>query len=415
MNRYLLFILIILGITIAMDVYLWYGLRATIKRKRFVLYRWFIPLTTFVLILSVGIQIYRISNGQFNSTTLLNLTFGASLGVFAAKILLSLLFLLEDIFRFSFFVKSKAIPNHKHKEPSFGRRKFVRNISLGLASVPLLGSIYAITKGKYNFHVKKLDLFLKRLPSSFNGLKVVQFSDFHSGSFDDIKKVEAGLALINEIEPDIILFTGDLVNNRSVEAHPYINLLKNLKAKYGKFAVLGNHDYGEYIPFDNVENQQKDRNEMIRNFKRIGFQLLRNKSIQIDNGKDHIDLIGVENWGKKPFPQYGDIDLAIKGLQEEQFNIVMSHDPDHWEYVLREHPKHFDLTLSGHTHGFQMGVQIPGWKWSPAQYRYKRWLGHYSVNQQHLFVSKGFGFLGFPGRIGMPPEIVSFRLYQDKT
>lgn len=415
MNRYLLFILIILSITIAMDVYLWFGLRATVKKRRFIYYKWLIPLTTLVLLLGVGLQIYRILNGQFNSTTWLNITFGASLGIFAAKIVLSIVFLLEDIFRLSFFVKTKTIPSKKLPEPSFGRRKFVLNISLGLASIPLLGSVYAITKGKYNFHVKKLDLFLKRLPKSFNGLKVVQFSDFHSGSFDDIKKVEAGLALINEIEPDIILFTGDLVNNRAVEAHPYMDLLKNLKARYGKFAVFGNHDYGEYVPFDNAEEHQKDQDEMVRIFKTTGFQLLRNKSIKIENGKESIDLIGVENWGKKPFPQYGDIDKAIQGLQEDHFNIVMSHDPDHWEYVLREHPKHFDLTLSGHTHGFQMGVQIPGWKWSPAQYRYKRWLGHYTVDKQHLFVSKGFGFLGFPGRIGMPPEIVSFRLYNDKT
>lgn len=415
MNRYLFFILIILGITVALDVYLWLGFRSTTEKKRFDFLKWLIPFTTFLLLLGIGIQILRISDHQYNSTSWLNITFGASLGILFTKILLGSFFLLEDLFRFSVFIKSKTLDSTKQKTPSFERRRFVRNISLGIASVPFLGSIYAITKGKYNFHVKKLDLFLKRLPASFNGLKVVQFSDFHAGSFDDIEKVTAGLALINEIKPDIILFTGDLVNNRSIEAHPYIGLLKNLKAKYGKFAVLGNHDYGEYIPFDTHEEQQEDRTEMERNFKRTGFQLLRNKTIQIDNGTDHIDLIGVENWGKKPFPQYGDIDLAIKGLQKEQFNIVMSHDPDHWEYILREHPKHFDLTLSGHTHGFQMGVQIPGWKWSPAKYRYKRWLGHYSINQQHLFVSKGFGFLGFPGRVGMPPEIVSLRLYQDKT
>lgn len=415
MNRYLIFVFFIVVLTLAMDFYIWFGLRSTIKRRGFTYFRWLIPLTSIILLFCIGIQTYRYSNGLFNSTTWYNLTFGISLGIFFGKTLLIFVFLVEDLFRFSFYVKNETIPSRKYPNPSFGRRKFVRNISLGLASLPILGSIYAVTKGKYNFHVKKLDLFLKRLPASFDGLKVVQFSDFHAGSFDDIEKVEAGLALINEAEPDIILFTGDLVNNRAVEVHPYLDLLKNLKAKYGKFAIFGNHDYGEYIPFDNDEAKQKDRNEMERVFKITGFQLLRNESVQIDNGKESFDLIGVENWGKIPFPQYGDIDMATEGLQEDQFNIVMSHDPDHWEYVLRKHPKHFDLTLSGHTHGFQMGVQIPGWKWSPAQYRYKRWLGHYSINNKHLFVSKGFGFLGMPGRIGMPPEIVTFRLYHDKT
>lgn len=395
-----------------MDFYLWLGLRATMRKKFFYFYRWLIPLTTFILILTLGLQIYRISNGHFNNTALYNLTFGVSLGIFAAKIILTVLFLLEDLFRVSFFVKHKIMPSQKLPTPSFGRRNFVRNLSLGLASFPLIGSVYAITKGKHKFHIKKLDLFLKRLPSSFNGLKIVQFADFHAGSFDDIKKVEAGLKLINDMQPDIIVFTGDLVNNRAVEMHPYLDIFKNLKAKYGKFAVFGNHDYGEYVPFDNEEEHRKDQEEMERIFKVTGFKLLRNSAIQINNNYDKIDLIGVENWGKKPFPQYGDIDKATRGLQDDQFNIVLSHDPDHWEYVLREHPKHFDLTLSGHTHGFQMGVQIPGWKWSPAQYRYKRWLGHYESKQQHLFVTKGFGFLGFPGRIGMPPEIVSFRLFQ---
>ena len=412
MNRYLLFILIILTITSVMDIYLWFGLRATIKKKPFSFFKWLIPLATFVLLLTLGLQIYRISNGHFNNTAWYNITFGVSLGIFAAKMILTVLFILEDLFRISFFVKHKISPNQKLPTPSFGRRNFVRNISLGLASFPLIGSVYAITKGKHDFHIKKLDLFLKRLPSSFHGLKIVQFADFHAGSFDDIKKVEAGLELINEIQPDIIVFTGDLVNNRAVEMHPYMNVFKKLKAKYGKYAVFGNHDYGEYVPFDSEEDHRKDQEEMERIFATTGFQLLRNNSIQIKNGEDKIDLIGVENWGKKPFPQYGDIDKATRGLHDDQFNIVLSHDPDHWEYVLREHPKHFDLTLSGHTHGFQMGVQIPGWKWSPAQYRYKRWLGHYESNQQHLFVTKGFGFLGFPGRIGMPPEIVSFRLFQ---
>ncbi|HZH86603.1 MAG TPA: metallophosphoesterase [Brumimicrobium sp.] len=413
--RYIIWFSMILASLVVLDIYIWKGYRKTVHSKYFKYFKWLIPLSSLLFLGGFAINLYRGSIGVFNANVIVNVLFGTSLGFFIAKLFAALFLFSEDIVRLIAFVNIKIFSRNR-KEYSFSsRRNFVRNISLGIATIPVLGTIYAVTKGKYNFHVKRLDLSMKRLPPSFNGLKVVQFSDFHAGSFDDINAVQEGLSLINAANPDIIMFTGDLVNNRASEMLPYIDALKNLSAKYGKFAILGNHDYGDYIKFDSLEDRQKNLDELDDIFEATGFRLLKNESVQIDNGVDTIDIIGVENWGEGPFPKYGDIDIATQTTPDERFNILLSHDPDHWENVLRKHPKHFDLTLSGHTHGSQVGVDIPGWRWSPVKYRYKRWLGHYTESNQHLFVSKGFGFLGFPGRIGMSPEIVSFRLYNDEV
>jgi len=413
--RYIIWFSMILASLVVLDIYIWRGYRKTVNKKYFKYLKWLIPLSSLLFLGGFAINLYRGSIGIYNANLIVNVLFGVSLGFFIAKLFSAVFLFTEDLYRISVFVKNNVFTRSKKEENFSSRRNFVRNISLGIAAIPVLGTIYAVTKGKYNFHVKRLDLSMKRLPKSFNGLKVVQFSDFHAGSFDDIEAVQRGLSLINEANPDIIVFTGDLVNNRASEMLPYIEALKNLSAKYGKYAILGNHDYGDYIKFESDEARQKNLDELDSVFEETGFRLLKNENIQINNGTDVIDIIGVENWGEGPFPKYGDIDLATHTTPNERFNILLSHDPDHWENLLRKHPKHFDLTLSGHTHGSQVGVDIPGWRWSPVKYRYKRWLGHYTENNQHLFVSKGFGFLGFPGRIGMSPEIVSFRLYNDQV
>lgn len=413
--RYIIWFSLILGALFILDFYVWKGYKKTVKEKYFRIFKWLIPASTFFFLAGFALNLYRGSIGIYNAHPTINIFFGISLGFFIAKLVAVVFLFIEDLYRLSIFLKNRLFPRKESKKSFSDRRNFIRNVSLGMASIPILGTIYAVTKGKYNFHIKQLDLAVKRLPQSFNGLKVVQFSDFHAGSFDDVKEVQKGLSLINDLKPDLILFTGDLVNNRAQEMLPYIDFIKNLSAKFGKFAILGNHDYGDYIKFENEEERQNNLNQLADIFKETDFQLLKNENIQINNGKDKIDIIGVENWGQGPFPKYGDIDLAAQSTSNERFNIVMSHDPDHWENVLKDHPKHIDLTLSGHTHGSQVGVEIPGWKWSPVKYRYKRWLGHYTENDQHLFVSKGFGFLGFPGRIGMSPEIVSFTLYNEEV
>lgn len=408
--RYIIWFSLILASFLVLDIYIWKAYKRTVKKKYFNYFKWLIPLSSVLFLSGFILNLYRGSNGIYNANVIINVVFGISLGFFIAKLFSAAFLFSEDIFRVLFLLKNKLFSKKESKNFA-SRRNFVRNISVGVAAVPILGTIYAVTKGKYNFHLKRLDLSMKRLPSSFDGLKVVQFSDFHAGSFDDIEAVKEGLSLINEAKPDIIVFTGDLVNNRAAEMLPYIEDLKNLKATYGKFAILGNHDYGDYVKFDSNKDRQRNLDHLDEIFLEMGFKLLKNENVQIDNGTDVIDIIGVENWGQGPFPKYGDIDLATNNTSEERFNIILSHDPDHWENVLRQYKKPFDLTLSGHTHGSQVGVNIPGWKWSPVKYRYKRWLGLYEENEQYLFVSKGFGFLGFPGRIGMSPEIVSFTLF----
>lgn len=409
-HRHTIFFLIILSIFIALDLYIWYGYRKSVNKKYFKYFKWLIPFSTLVFIAGGVLNYFRNQAGMFNASKSLNIIFGLALGFVVVKLMLAVFLFVEDLYRSTVLMKNILI-NPKNKSSFASRRNFVRNISLGAASLPFIGTVYAVTKGKYAFRKKRVDLALKRFPPSFNELKIVFFTDFHAGSFDDYEQVKRGLTMINEAQPDLIVFTGDLVNNRSNEVQPYFELFKEMKAKYGKFAVLGNHDYGDYMEFDSEEGKEENMKELEQFYKETDFQLLNNENIQISNGKDTLNIIGVENWGMGPFPKYGDTNIASQGMNKEDFNILLSHDPDHWEYEVRNLPEQFDLTLSGHTHGFQTGVNIPGWKWSPAQYRYKRWLGLYQEKNRYLFVSKGFGFLGFPGRIGMTPEIVVLKLY----
>lgn len=408
--RYIIAFSVITLLCVLLDIYTWRGLQKTVSKKLFRFFRWFIPVSTFLFFVVFILNIYRAGQGIFNASYLLNIVFGFTFGVFLAKLLIAAPFLLEDFVRYPILIarKLKKIKRNKPAMPS--RRRFVRNISLSLAAIPLSGAIYAITRGKYNYQVKELTLAFDDLPKEFDGFKIVQFSDFHAGSFDDDVQVKRGLALINEANPDLIVFTGDLVNNRPQEAEPFIEMLSELDAPYGKYSILGNHDYGDYMPFDSDEARTLNRAHLEKIHVQCGFDLLNNETRIIQKDNASIALLGVENWGNDPFPKYGDLDKVTKGLENQQFSILLSHDPDHWEYLAKDYPNKFHLTLSGHTHGAQFGVDIPGWKWSPVQYRYKRWLGLYEFKKQYLFVSKGFGFLGFPGRIGMSPEIVVFKL-----
>ncbi len=399
-----------LAVFSVLDIYIWRSLKRTINPKVFKYVKWFIPLTTALFFTGFMSNLIRSANGIMNANYALNLMVGFSFGVFIAKLLMAIPFLLEDIKRYPIFMFKWIVRKQPRKESMPERRKFVRNISLGVASIPFLGTIYGITAGKYNYQLKRVPLSFSNLPKSFEGLKVIQFSDFHSGSFDDYEAVRNGLAYINERKPDLILFTGDLVNNRAGESEPFMEMLRELDAPLGKFAILGNHDYGDYVPYNSDQERVDNMKSLFNVFEYTGFDLLNNENRQIEKNGEIIDIIGVENWGQAPFPQYGDLDKATEGLPKDRFSILLSHDPDHWEYEARDYDHPFALTVSGHTHGAQFGVEIPGWEWSPVQYRYKRWMGLYREKDQYLFVSKGFGFLGFPGRVGMSPEVIEFTL-----
>ena len=289
------------------------------------------------------------------------------------------------------------------------RRAFVSKVALALAAIPFASVLYGMTRGKYNYQVINHTLYFDDLPEAFSGFKLTHISDFHSGSFDDEEKIAAGIDLINEQASDIILFTGDIVNNTADEMVPWIPLFKSLSAPFGKYSILGNHDYGEYVRFDSEE-------EKVRNFKaikdlhpQIGFNLLLNDSVYVEKGTDKIAILGVENWGTH-FKKLGDLNVASSKINKEDFKILMSHDPSHWDAEIKNHQSNFQLTLSGHTHGMQFGIEIPGIKWSPIQYVYKQWAGIYEVFGKYINVNRGFGFLAFPGRVGIWPEITVITL-----
>ncbi len=288
------------------------------------------------------------------------------------------------------------------------RRKFLSQVALGAAAIPFLNILYGITWGKYNYTVRKETLAFDDLPEAFDGFKIVQISDVHSGSFDNITKVEYGIDLINEQKGDVIVFTGDLVNNTADEIEPYLDVFSKLQAPMGKFSILGNHDYGDYIEWGSEDAKIQNLDALKEHHRAMGFNLLLNQSVELKKGEEEISLAGVENWGKPPFVQYGDLNKALKDTQD--FRVLLSHDPSHYDEQVVEHPKKVHLTLSGHTHGMQFGIEIPGFKWSPVKYKYPKWAGLYEKAGQYLYVNRGFGFLAFPGRVGIWPEITVIEL-----
>ncbi len=290
------------------------------------------------------------------------------------------------------------------------RRKFISHTALVLAAVPFLGILHGVFIGKYRYRVLSHTLEFDDLPDEFDGIKITQISDMHSGSFDNKKKLEYGIDLINEQKSDMILFTGDLVNNTAKEMDPWIDTFKKLDAPMGKYSILGNHDYGDYVSWPNAGAKKANLDRLAEIQSEIGFRLLRNENVQIEKSGASIDLIGVENWGKG-FAQHGDLEKAAMGLQDKSFKILMSHDPSHFDEQVKSFSKFIHLTLSGHTHGMQFGIEIPGFvKWSPVSFRYPKWGGLYEELGRYLHVNRGFGFLAFPGRVGIWPEITVLTL-----
>ncbi|SHI82669.1 metallophosphoesterase [Aquimarina spongiae] len=295
------------------------------------------------------------------------------------------------------------------------RRKFISQIALGAAAIPFAGLLHGIFKGKYNFKVIRHVLHFDDLPSAFDGFRIAQISDIHSGSFDDPAKIEYAVDLINEQESDVLLFTGDIVNTMAKEMDDWIDTFKRIKnPKYGKYSVLGNHDYGEYVTWDSEAEKAANFQAIKDIHTKIDFNLLLNDSAFIEKDGERIAVIGVENWGHN-FKKAGDLTKASEKVSKDDFKVLLSHDPSHWEHEVKKHDDHFHLTLSGHTHGFQFGIEIPGFmRWSPVQYVYKQWAGMYNETGRYLNVNRGFGFHAFPGRVGIWPEITIIELRKGK-
>ncbi len=290
------------------------------------------------------------------------------------------------------------------------RAKFITQVGLGVGGIMFGSFLYGVTKGKFAFRVLREKMTFSNLPKAFDGLKIVQISDLHLGSFlDDIEPIERAIRMINNLKPDYILFTGDMVNNHAEEALPWIDVFKKLKAKEGVFSVFGNHDYADYGDYS-PEEKRESIASLKDTQKKMGFRLLEDETVELERDGEKISLIGVHNWGKG-FHQVGDLKKAMSNTNPDHFKLLMSHDPTHWEEQVRG-KENIDLTFSGHTHGMQMGIEIPslGIKISPARLIYKRWAGLYTEDKQHLYINRGFGVMAFPGRVGIAPEITLIEL-----
>ncbi|MCZ8167742.1 MAG: metallophosphoesterase [Flavobacterium sp.] len=348
---------------------------------------------------------------KVGQTPMTMLTIGLLLLVLVPKLIMILVLLAEDMFRLVLGAKNFFVQYDAEESYIPARRKFVSQLAIGLAAVPFLSLVYGMTKGKYNFKVRKETLYFDDLPEDFDGFTFTQISDIHSGSFDDPEKIAHAIDIINAQASDMLLFTGDIVNTHATEMHPWVDLFSKIKSHpFGKYSVLGNHDYGEYIEWNSAAEKEQNFKDIIDLHHQIDFKLLRNEHVNIQKGASALALVGVENWGVK-FKKAGDLAKASAGLDPNAFKILMSHDPSHWEVEVKSHPEVYHLTLSGHTHGLQFGIEIPGFiKWSPVQYVYKQWAGLYEHTGRYLYVNRGFGFHAYPGRVGIMPEITVLTL-----
>lgn len=391
----------------AIEWFSFQAVRNVLKRKKMVMAYQVISLIIALYLLHTISQFDR-SVGQTRKTMLV-LAF--ALMVYIPKMVLALIMITEDIFRVG---KGSVtyLAKKKGDQPFLAsRRKFVSQLGLGFAAIPFMSILYGIFEGKYNFKVIKQRIYFPDLPEEFDGFTITQISDIHSGSFDNSEKINYAIDLINEQNSDMILFTGDIVNTHAREMVPWINTFNRIKKhKYGKYSVLGNHDYGEYVSWPTPADKENNFQAIKNLYGQIDFKLLLNEHTVIEKGDQKIALVGVENWGHN-FKKAGDLNKASNGLTSNDFKILMSHDPSHWDYEVQHHDKNFHLTLSGHTHGMQFGIEIPGYfKWSLAQYVYKQWAGLYENKGRYVYVNRGFGFHAYSGRVGIMPEITVIEL-----
>lgn len=394
-------------VLVLIELYAFQAFKTLIKSKSILIGYGVLSVVLLIFIVYSFMQFDR-SVGQTKQTMF---TMGLVLLVYVPKIVLTLLLLGEDIFRLGAGIINYFVDYDTNADFLPSRRKFISQLGFGLAAVPFLSLIYGIFEGRYNYKVIKQTIFFPDLPEAFDGFKITQISDVHSGSFDNADKINYAIDLVNEQNTDMILFTGDIVNTHAKEMLPWIETFNRIKKhKFGKFSVLGNHDYGEYVTWPSEKEKNANFQSIKNLYGQIDFKLLLNEHIFIEKENQKIAIVGVENWGQN-FKKAGDLNKASQHLKKEDFKILMSHDPSHWDYEVQHHEKNFHLTLSGHTHGMQFGIEIPGYfKWSLAQYVYKQWAGLYENLGRYVYVNRGFGYHAYPGRVGIMPEITVIEL-----
>lgn len=396
-------ILIITGIFFALEFYIYQAFKTVTNNHWLRIAYWAITLIAYLFF------IYEILNFKRTDRDHHRVQLVASLFLifFLPKLFIIFFLLIEDLYRGIRFL-FQSFGGGENFLPE--RRQFLSFIGIGSAAMLSAFFIDGIIFGKYRHSVRKVKIKIKNLPASFKGYKIIQISDVHSGSFFHPEKLQKAIDLINEQKADLILFTGDMVNNYAHEFEPFVPLFSSIQSKDGKLSILGNHDYGDYGEWKSAEEKAENVPHLIQLQARAGFQMLRNEHRIIEKNGEKLYILGVENWGEKPFPQYGDLDKAAAGVPPEAAKILMSHDPTHFDRIVKKHPSNVQLTLSGHTHGMQFGIDLKNVRWSPVQYRYPKWADLYESEGKSLYVNRGFGVIGYPGRVGIEPEITLFEL-----
>jgi predicted MPP superfamily phosphohydrolase len=415
MNRTFFFILLTF-ILVAIDWYVWQGLRLAIRNLSPITQRWiggaYWGVTLATLIAYIGMQL--LPPDYFKSTTRTFIV--AFIAIPYLSKLLAVLILLVDDFRrlfqwlTSFIFPSAAPVSPETGETTIPRSQFLATTAV-VAGAGLMGTFaFGILSGAHDYRIRRVKVPLKNLPRAFHGMKIAQLSDIHSGSFFNKTAVKGGVEMLLKEKPDIAFFTGDLVNDRAMEVRDYMNIFDKVKAPLGVHSILGNHDYGDYFQWSDVNAKTKNLADLKKAHQGLGWNLMldENRAIKVDG--EEIGLIGIQNWGAGNFAKYGNLEKAYQHTDQYPVKILLSHDPSHWEAQVLPKYKDIDLALAGHTHGMQFGVEIGKLKWSPVQYRYKQWAGLYEENEQYLYVNRGFGYLGYPGRVGILPEITILEL-----
>lgn len=410
--------LIIAALTLLMDWYVIHGLRTLTAEWQSR------PMRLIVLwgyaTISIGVTaVFMIGFGSYGTakgmTPFHEWMLSLLLTLFVTKLVFVIVLSLGDLGRFVYGVVDNTTHTKPKDAPYFPeRRKFISEIAILLAAIPFTGALYAMLRGKYDYKVHRQTIYYHELPEAFDGFTITQLSDIHSGSFDNVKAMQRGIDLAQSQKSDLFVFTGDLVNNAAWEIEQYIDNFGKLRSPYGQFSILGNHDYGDYIEWDSPQQKADNLTKLKRHHAELGYRLLLDENVEIKKGNDKITLVGVENWGRG-FAQKGDLDRALRGADKDSFKVLLSHDPTHWEEKVRYHPTDIHLTLSGHTHGAQFGIEAAGLKWSPVKYRYLDWAGLIHQQNRHLYVNRGFGFLAFSGRLGIWPEVTVITLKKKRA
>lgn len=407
---------ILIGIMVLLDIYFFQALRyltaQALPRTRTIIHSvyWVISISAIVLLLLLPYLQFE-KQARLGRSTI----FALLAGIFFAKLVAAFFFLIDDIRRGVQWMAMKLFAGKKSGEAPVAPEGISRSAFLSWAGMVMGGGLFGTLVygfgNKYRYQVKKVRLQYANLPAAFRGLKIVHISDIHSGSFTNKEAVMKGVYKIMKEKPDLVLFTGDLVNNVAAEMEDYLDVFDKITAPMGVYSTLGNHDYGDYVQWDSAEEKAKNLEDLKQTHARLGWRLLMNENVVLEKGGEKIALMGIENWSAKArFPKYGDLGKAYAGTESLPFKILMSHDPSHWKAEVLEKYPDIDLVLSGHTHGMQFGVEIPGLRWSPVQYVYREWAGLYEKDNNKLYVNRGFGFIGYPGRVGILPEITLIEL-----